>query len=270
MDNRSDLIQSASAAIEANDPDRALALAREILQGDPENADGYLILGIAHAMQGNDADAISALRNAVYCAPDSARARYNLATHLYRVGKKDEAAEQISAALTADPTHAASLQLRRLLETESVTIESTEVAQIPPIVGQEPPRFGVEQKRVDRPPTWIDGVGVMWPIAGWFFTICSLAVFVISMIVAYPIAMKAAPAEMLDPKYLEAIAKAMPGWLQTFDLVSRTFWFLWMLTDLFTRRRSPWWLLGFIPCCCLNGGWLLGVVYLLTGKLEKR
>ncbi|MBV6457457.1 MAG: hypothetical protein HONBIEJF_00566 [Fimbriimonadaceae bacterium] len=268
MDNRSEIIQSASAALQASDPERALLLARELLQGDPDNADGYLLLGIAHATLGNDPDAISALRNAVLCAPDSARARYNLATHLYRVGQKREAAEQVAAALASDPTHSASQQLLKLLESESVAptmAETPPQVSSPPIVGEA---FQFDSPSPTPRPSWIEGLGTTWPMVGWFLTLLGLALFIVTLVAVLPVAMESG-GEVFSAKYFESIERAVPSWLQVLDLANRFLWIVWMSADLLGRRRSPWWYLGIIPCCCLNTHWLIGIAYLATGKIEK-
>ena len=78
--------------------------AAELLDGQPQSAVLWQLLGVARARQ--DKDPLQALAMAVQCAPDDAAAHLNLGNAFARVGRLDEAAASYRRALDADPEFA--------------------------------------------------------------------------------------------------------------------------------------------------------------------
>lgn len=75
--------------------------ARELLEGLPQSAVLWQLLGVARARQ--DKDPLPALGMAVQCAPEDAAAHLNLGNALGRLGRLDEAFASYRRALDADP-----------------------------------------------------------------------------------------------------------------------------------------------------------------------
>jgi tetratricopeptide (TPR) repeat protein len=78
--------------------------AAELLDGQPQSALLWQLLGVARARQ--DRDPLHALAMAVQCAPDDAAAHLNLGNAFARLGRLDEAAGSYRRALDADPEFA--------------------------------------------------------------------------------------------------------------------------------------------------------------------
>jgi len=78
--------------------------AGELLEGDPQSAALWQLLGVARARQGKDP--LPALGMAVQCAPEDASAHLNLGNAYGRLGRLDEAAASYRRALDADPEFA--------------------------------------------------------------------------------------------------------------------------------------------------------------------
>jgi tetratricopeptide (TPR) repeat protein len=78
--------------------------AGELLDGQPQSAVLWQLLGVARSRQ--DKDPLQALASAVQCAPEDAAAHLNLGNALARVGRLAEAAASYRHALDADPEFA--------------------------------------------------------------------------------------------------------------------------------------------------------------------
>ena len=84
----------------------AVAVLREVVDRDPDDADAHLLLGRALALVPEPASALAALRRAVALRPSSAEAHYTLGTALARFGQLDPARDAFARALELAPGHA--------------------------------------------------------------------------------------------------------------------------------------------------------------------
>lgn len=91
-------------AVERQDWDTAGTLGAELTQREPENARGWLMLGIALLGQGKHADAVAALERSV-ALKDSAQARYNIGIALAQMGKVQDALTHFERAVELKPDY---------------------------------------------------------------------------------------------------------------------------------------------------------------------
>lgn len=263
MKDISELIDSASQALNRGDFETALSLARDAIGEQPASADAFVVLGIAHANLGNAADADAALRYAAQLAPDSARAHYNLATHLYRTGRREEAATAVEAALRADPMHPASRDLRKLLESERVDpLHLESPLEAPPV--QQAPNVGT-----DRSESWIAGLGAVWPLFGWVAVILLFAQDFMFRRLTADIAKKATGEQMFNPALGAEVLQVVPSWLLAMLVVTNVVVLAWLVADIAAKRRSWFWLAPTL-LCCLVASWMTPLIYLTTSRLEGR
>ena len=95
----------------ARPPGDAIAEFTASLRINPDLPRTHNDLGRVLATSGRVADAIPHFLEAVRLAPDAIEMRYNAALALSSAGRMDEARQQLKAALSIDPRHAASLEL---------------------------------------------------------------------------------------------------------------------------------------------------------------
>jgi tetratricopeptide (TPR) repeat protein len=103
MNEAAELLETFVAAHREGRIAEAEAGYRQILAGDPRNAEARHMLGVAELQGGRPEDAAATLREAI--AGDSSDARYhnNLGNALMALGRPDEAADAFAAALDRDP-----------------------------------------------------------------------------------------------------------------------------------------------------------------------
>lgn len=94
---------SATALLQLDDPGRAIATLRRLVEHHPEHAEGWLNLGSLLREQGRPVEAEAILRRAVAMRPDSGTAFANLAQALRDLGRLDDAEAAVQQALARDP-----------------------------------------------------------------------------------------------------------------------------------------------------------------------
>jgi tetratricopeptide (TPR) repeat protein len=99
-------IEQARKLLEAGSKDQAIALLREILREDPDNADAHLLLGSALALVPERSEALKELQRVVELQPSSAVARFTLATAQARFGDPEAAKKSFEKTLQLDPRFA--------------------------------------------------------------------------------------------------------------------------------------------------------------------
>jgi len=113
-----DLVNRARGALRRGDPQAALALARQALSANPQDADALNLAGVAAFQGGEHAEGLDLLRTAVAFAPGNAEAHTNLGNVLAALDKHTEAEEAYTNAIAADPDYAdAPFNLGVLMET---------------------------------------------------------------------------------------------------------------------------------------------------------
>lgn len=114
-------VPEARAALAAGRYDEAAALAGAVVAGEPLHAVAHYLLGLALVNLGRDADALVALRGAVYADPSAGLPHFLLAAVLDRLGDRVAAAREYRAAVQTLGLHdsdgtAAELGGRRLAD----------------------------------------------------------------------------------------------------------------------------------------------------------
>lgn len=110
------LIDEVMAALGSGDSLRALKLTRRVVQGVPECADAWHLMGLAYLHEGVTTRAVESISRAIQLAPNVAFYHQNLAEAYVRAGKMREAREALIASLSLNPYEtAAATRLQNLL-----------------------------------------------------------------------------------------------------------------------------------------------------------
>ncbi len=129
----SERIREIKSLINANKIKAAITLCVEVLNDDPDNADGWFLLGTAHLKIGRLFEGVAVLEHALSLDPNNAVAHYNLAQNLSILGKFDELETHLRKALELQPGYAECLQLlaemRRLSSTDPLFETARSIAQ---------------------------------------------------------------------------------------------------------------------------------------------
>lgn len=101
--NTAKILESALERHKAGQLEEAAALYREVLDGDPENADALHLMGVIMFDSGNRAAAIDLIQRALEIDPGIPSAFNNLAGILYKEGRLDEAGRLYLQAIQISP-----------------------------------------------------------------------------------------------------------------------------------------------------------------------
>lgn len=85
------------------DEERALAIAQEVLEADPESLRAHYIAGLVHLHRGNADSARTRLQHVTEADPDDAHAAYFLARSLMQLGETEAAADEFRRARARNP-----------------------------------------------------------------------------------------------------------------------------------------------------------------------
>ena len=129
----SERIREIKSLINANKIKAAITLCVEVLNDDPDNADGWFLLGTAHLKMGRLFEGVAVLKHAISLDPNNAIAHYNLAQNLSILGKFDELEAHLRKALALQPDFAECHQLlaemRKLTSTDPLFKTARSIAQ---------------------------------------------------------------------------------------------------------------------------------------------
>ncbi|MCW5946686.1 MAG: tetratricopeptide repeat protein [Fimbriimonadales bacterium] len=114
-----ELVTQAVDRFESGDLDGAIDLARQAIDSDSRNADGFSVLGIALAQAGREEEATEALQRAIQTSPYTASHYYNLALHHYHAGHKNDAMSMAQEAIRTDGKHRRAIALLKMLEEQT-------------------------------------------------------------------------------------------------------------------------------------------------------
>ena len=101
--NTAELLETALERHRAGQLDEAAALYREVLQGDPDNADALHLMGVVMFEGGSRAAAIDLIQRALAIDPKKPSAYNNLASILFKEGRLDEAGRFCLEAIRMSP-----------------------------------------------------------------------------------------------------------------------------------------------------------------------
>lgn len=96
-------ILRAKHLLEAGANDQAIAILREVLREEPENADAHLLLGSALTLAPERTEALKELAKAVELQPSSALAHFTLGTAQARFGEAEAARQSFERTVQLDP-----------------------------------------------------------------------------------------------------------------------------------------------------------------------
>ena len=111
-----DVVERVYDALDAGEPERALALLDDALAADVDDPVLHFLLGVTRLELDAAEAAASALERAVELDPDDAEFRARLAEALYRCCRFDEAASHVERAVAGDPKIALGHHVRALLD----------------------------------------------------------------------------------------------------------------------------------------------------------
>jgi Flp pilus assembly protein TadD len=125
----SSLLRSGIAALDADDPEGAAALFREVLEHDPENVPATYDLALCADRIGNYHDAREGYLATLRLDRSYADARYNLALLTYRAGALPEARHHLDelAAIAPDDARIAPLRASLALELDATSVGPTTI-----------------------------------------------------------------------------------------------------------------------------------------------
>jgi len=101
--NTAELLKTALVRQRAGQLGEAIALYREVLNGDPDNADALHLMGVLMLEDGNCAAAIDLIQRALVLDPEKPSAFNNLAGILFKEGRLEEAGNLYLRALQISP-----------------------------------------------------------------------------------------------------------------------------------------------------------------------
>ena len=283
-----EFLDQATQSLQGGQFQQALELVGNAIALSPDNADAYVLKGIAESQLNKPHEAVESFQKAMALDPSGAKAPYNLAVHYYGSGQKEQALEAARQAIAADPAHASARDLLTRIEAE-LNIAPPAVPGAP--TGPEPPvtpaaftpvgdatgyRQGYEGPLHSLP--WLENIAPAWTLIGWILTVAILGLGIVFWIGFGPEVAKIVNVAMSNPNAAKAMQSNMPQGLHVLGIVIlciRLFGGVWMIIDLIDRR-GPWlWLLPFLLCAvcgiCTSFG-LESVTmgaYLLTSRLRK-
>lgn len=103
---RQSKIEQAKQMLEAGSRDQAIALLREVIREEPDDADAHLLLGATLALVPERSEAVKELQRAVELRPTFAPAYSALGAALARFAELDAARRMFEKAIELDPTFA--------------------------------------------------------------------------------------------------------------------------------------------------------------------
>ena len=107
--------------------DAAIFEFREVLELDPNQAETYIALGIAHSNKNELEEALKAFGRAAELKPDSVEAHFNLGLALRNAGRMKEAVSELEEAIRLDPLNEQSrLELGLILQRDGQSERSIE------------------------------------------------------------------------------------------------------------------------------------------------
>ncbi len=255
------LIDQAETAIRANNPQYATELLRQSILYNGKDADAYILLGIALAQVGMPADSENALKRATHLAPESVKARYNLAVHQYSQGQVRAALNSARKATELDRSHEGSRKLAERIEQElgigAGDQPQTTAAGNPSPAEQDPGRGA------DGGAPFVDRVGQAWTPIAWFIVLLSAVGLVLTLTIVSPsLGQNVEPDAFVkgfshDPRSFIASALAF---------TSMFFGIVWTAMDAINRKGNLLWLLPQVFCGCTGFTFIVLPVYLLVGR----
>jgi tetratricopeptide (TPR) repeat protein len=273
-------LDQAKEAIQAGQFAAALPLADQCLALDPSNSEAYSVRGVALSQTNQPEEAVAAFRSAIELQPTAVKPHFNLAVHLYGLGRKEEALGEAQAALGIEPGHAGARDLVVRIQQEMGTPGAS---VMPPMESggltagtPTDPNASADYYRpgYENPATKVHSValvekmGSSWVYLGWAFCIIGIIVLILTI----PQQVHMIQVAMSQDK--EAMRQAQMASMNSGRIIIGLLSYLniglalvWMIMDIMDRRGNFVWLAPWvIACCCLGLYPVVQGIYILTGR----
>lgn len=220
-------LDQATQSLQGGQFQQALELVDQSIALKGDDAEAYILRGIALSQTGQPDVATESFRKAISLAHNNPKAYYNLAVHLYSRGQKSESLEMAREAVRLDTKHAGARDLVTRIEMEAqpdAGVKAPRVEEPLAPTGMEPPPgtgMSAPSSPSDRPPTaltpsspyqtppsqqppggyyrpgyetggtqslqFVDNMGKTWDTIGWALIGASLIVFVALLVLFMPL-----------------------------------------------------------------------------------
>ena len=283
-----EFLDQATQSLQGGQFQQALELVGNAIALGPDNAEAFVLKGIAESQLSRPHEAVESFKRAMELDPASPKAAFNLAVHYYGAGQKQEALTAARQALAADPAHAGARDLVQRLEGElnipGAPSPDAVSGATPPMrptaftpaadTGQWRPGYELPAHSL----RWVENMEAAWGVIGWLLVAISIGLGVLFWATVGPEIMKIFQAAMSDPTAAQRMQPHIPTLMSVVVWIAygvRVLGMLWMIFDL-VDRRGPWlWLLPFLLCgvcgLCLTFGLesLTMGIYLIVSRSKK-
>lgn len=271
-------LEQATSAVQTGQFERALSLIEQCLTLDPQNYEGLIVRGIAQSQTNQPDAATDSFREAIRIQPTTTKGHYNLAVHLYGIGRTQSALEAVRKAVEFDSSHLAAQDLRQKIEIElgmaakpmDAAAEEMQTIESPsqPAGDHTDPyyREGYDSDPDVHSIPFVERMGNAWIWIGAGLAILPIFLFGISYLMApgqfQEMLAGRQPQQQIQPPIGSMVIIGL-SILTAFSSLT------WMIMDILDRRTSLVWLIPFAVCCCITSGCLPGVVmglYIAVGR----
>jgi len=281
-----EFLDQATQSLQGGRYQQALEFADNAISLAPENAEAYLLRGIAQSQLNRPHDAVESLRKAMELDPANPKPPYNLAVHYYGAGEKREALTAVEKAIDLDPAHPAARDLLQRLQSELNIVAPAHPAPAGAVTAAEPPLTPASPMPVQdagqwrqgylapvHSIRWIENIEGAWDVIGWLLAgiLLVISIFLVATIgldsfrTVGDLTSNSNGAGMPASWHTPLSTALIYLWL-ALALESLT----WMICEL-ADRRGPWlWMLPFVLCCCCGMQSITMILYLLLGRSKRQ
>lgn len=277
-------LDQATQSIQGGMFTQAIDLIDQAIALDPNNAEAYLLKGVAMAQTNQPDAATEAFQKAIMIQPTNPKAFFNLAVHQSRTGNKTSALDAAREALRLDPAHAGARELVGQLEQElglARTADPMLKEDAPPVQAVQNPYANQNPYASQNPYTqqnapyyregygpsahsvaFVERMGATWTTIGWVLVGIWVLIFLISMITSGPQIIEAMQQAMRNPNAQPPMQQGNL-FLQVLSWINTLAALIWMIIDIADRRGNWLWLVLFICCCCCAP---IQAIYMAAGR----
>ena len=262
-------LDQATQSIQGGMFNQAIDLIDQAIAIDPNNAEAYLLKGVAMANTNQPDGATEAFQKAIMIQPTNPKAFFNLAVHQSRMGNKTQALDAAQEAMKLDPAHAGARELVGQLEQElgmARTVDPMLKEDVPPVQAGPQNPYASQNPYVQQPGAapyyregyapsahsvaFVEKMGQTWTTIGWVLVGIWVLIFLISMITSGPQMIEAFQEAMRNPNGPRPMQQGGSMIMQILSWINTLAALIWMIVDIADRRGNWLWLVLFICCCC--------------------
>lgn len=279
-DQAKGFLDQATQSIQGGMFNQAIDLIDQAIAIDPNNAEAYLLRGVAMAQTNQPDGATESFQKAIMIQPTNAKAFFNLAVHQSRMGNKTQALDASREALRLDPAHAGARELIVQLEQElglERTVDPMLKEDVPPVQAGPQNPYGAQNPYAQQPGAqyyrqgyapsahsvaFVEKMGQTWTTIGWVLVGVWVVIFLISMITSGPQMIEAFQEAMRNPNAPRPVQQGNIL-VQILSWINALAALIWMIIDIADRRGNWLWLVLFICCCCCAP---IQAIYIAAGR----